>query len=529
MFRKKAKAVVNAQRAVSGASGEGGKDTKWARDALKAAQTNKIASLKAALSAPTANVNERVQKTGGLIYYLDVLLYDGDIVLEAYHEDDTILDLAHRNKWKKGVMRLLREMGVVCNDSSMQRAERIDIVEYAIEAAKEHDHAVHTSVTRGRSVSSRPSRSRSKSRSKRISSRSPPRGHAGSSHDAAAAANAAAALAAEELEDDDGGDSWVEFKTWFRDDVGMPDANEVVDELAPLLEAIGAEVPADLKAMLAEDDPNGWNAEMVDLIAKALPNEFRDKFHAAIANIDLDAAAAQYDVDAEAEAAAAAAAAAEAEAAAAAQAEAEAAAQAEEMRRLEEEAREAGRRSAERKALAQAQAEAEVAARQQAAADKAAAAAAAAAPAYQKHYDENTQRYYYIAKDTGLSFWAVWGEEEWMEVLEEASQRTYHVHSETGETKWPSESPVEARKSTSRRPSQVGFRPSKSTAGRGITLDGAPGATHYRTDMKDENNRPVPVPWKEPPSAERWYEVMAAQAVSRSRLRASFKAKLMRD
>ena len=50
-------------------------------------------------------MNERVQKSGGLIYYLDVLLYDGDIVLEAYHENDTILDLAHRNKWKKGVMR----------------------------------------------------------------------------------------------------------------------------------------------------------------------------------------------------------------------------------------------------------------------------------------------------------------------------------------------------------------------------------------------------------------------------------------
>ena len=53
----------------------------------------------------TAKINERVQKSGGLIYYLDVLLYDGDIVLEAYHENDTILDLAHRNKWKKGVMR----------------------------------------------------------------------------------------------------------------------------------------------------------------------------------------------------------------------------------------------------------------------------------------------------------------------------------------------------------------------------------------------------------------------------------------
>ena len=34
--------------------------------------------------------------------------------------------------------------------------------------------------------------------------------------------------------------------------------------------AIGAEVPSDLKVLLEEDDPNGWNAEMVNLIAKGV-------------------------------------------------------------------------------------------------------------------------------------------------------------------------------------------------------------------------------------------------------------------
>ena len=52
--------------------------------------------------------------------------------------------------------------------------------------------------------------------------------------------------------------------------VGMPDADTVVMELAPLLTAIGAEVPSDLKVLLEEDDPNGWNAEMVNLIAKGV-------------------------------------------------------------------------------------------------------------------------------------------------------------------------------------------------------------------------------------------------------------------
>jgi len=56
---------------------------------------------------------------------------------------------------------------------------------------------------------------------------------------------------------------------------------------------------------------------------------------------------------------------------------------------------------------------------------------------FKKKWDAKTKSWYYMSSATGDSYWAVPEDEEWMEVLDEASQCIYHRHYSTGETKWP--------------------------------------------------------------------------------------------
>lgn len=56
---------------------------------------------------------------------------------------------------------------------------------------------------------------------------------------------------------------------------------------------------------------------------------------------------------------------------------------------------------------------------------------------YTQAWHAESSSWYHVCRDTGESFWAVPGDEQWMEVLDEASQSIFHQHSITGETKWP--------------------------------------------------------------------------------------------